>query len=139
MLRCMRDSLTVYSANAVYISFICPIMEYCDTMWNCCGVYNCTLLEKLQRRATRIITKEKRSDDVVMAFKWPMLEDMRRNHTHVAGYCPQYFKNYFTFNHQIYDRVTKQRNKSHLLKVRTEIAKHSFYYTGCLAYNKAIS
>ncbi len=49
MLRRMRGSLTVYSANAVYISFIRPIMEYCDTVWNCCGVWNSTLLEKLQR------------------------------------------------------------------------------------------
>ncbi len=145
MLRRMRGSLTVYSANAVYISFSRPIMEYCDTVWNCCGVCNSTLLEKLQRRAARIITKERRSDDAMKAIKWPMLEDRRWNHTHelvkkcVAGYCPQYFKNYFTFNHQIYDRVTRQKDKLHLPKVRTEIEKHSFYYTGCLAYNKAIS
>ena len=94
MLRRMRGSLTVYSANAVYISFIRPIMECCDTVWNCCGVCNSTLLEKLQRRAARIITKERRSDDAMKAIKWPMLEDRRWNHTHelvkkcVAGYCP---------------------------------------------------
>ena len=56
----------------------------------------------------------------------------------VAGDCPQYFQNYFTFNHQIYDRKSRQSGKLHLPKVRTEIAKHSFYYGGCLAYNKTI-
>ena len=45
-------------------------------------------------------------------------------------------KNYFTFNHQIYGRVTKQSGKLQLPKVKTEIAKQSFYYTGCVAFNK---
>ena len=48
MLRRMRGNLTVYSANAMYISFICLIMEYnCDTVWNCCRVCNSSLSEKL--------------------------------------------------------------------------------------------
>ena len=131
MLRHMRGNLTVYSANAVYIFFIRPLMEYCDTVWNCCGVCNSALLEKLQRRAARIITKERRSADAMVNLNWPLLEDMRWNHIHelvkkfVAGYCLQYFKNCFTFNYQIYDRVTRQSGKLHLPKVRTEIAKQS--------------
>ena len=144
MLRRIRGNLTVYCANAVYISFTRPIMEYCDTVWNCCGVCNSTLLEKLQRRTARIITKESRSGEAMVMLKWPLLEDRRWKYICelvkkcVTGDCPQYFQNYFIFNHQIYDSKTRQSGKLNLPKVRTEIAKHSFYYGGCLAYNKTI-
>ena len=37
MLRRLRDNLTTHSANVVYISLIRPILEYCDTLWGCCG------------------------------------------------------------------------------------------------------
>ena len=58
------------------------------------------IVEKSPRHAARIITKE-RSDNVMVKLKWPLLEERRCNHIRelvkkcVAGYCPQYFKNYF--------------------------------------------
>ena len=73
MLRHMRGNLTVYTANAVYVSFIHPIMEYCDTIWNCCRLSYSTLSEKIQWHAAKIITKE-RSDDTMEMLKWPLLE-----------------------------------------------------------------
>ena len=35
----------------------------------------------------------------------------------------------------ISSRVTRQSNLLHLPRVRTEIAKRSFYYNGCKIYN----
>ena len=82
MLRRMRGNLKLYFANGVYMSFIRPKMEYCDTVWNCCGVGNSALLEKLQRCAARIITNERRSDDAMVKLKWSLLEDRRWNQVH---------------------------------------------------------
>ena len=53
----------------------------------------------------------------------------------ISGRCPQFFVNYFSFNKTISSRVTRQSNILHLARVRTEIAKRSFYYNGCKIYN----
>ena len=49
--------------------------------------------------------------------------------------CPQYFDGYFTFNSKIHSRATRQRDLLHLPAVRTEVAKRSFYYYGCVVFN----
>jgi hypothetical protein len=37
MLGRIRNDLTPHCANIVYVSFIRPILEYCDTLWDRCG------------------------------------------------------------------------------------------------------
>ena len=72
MLGRLRDNLTTHSANVtVYISLIRPILEYCDTVWGCCGEGNSKALEALQKRAGRIVARTIRSSlqkDVVIMF-----------------------------------------------------------------------
>ena len=58
MLGRIRNDITSHCANIIYVSFIRPIVEYCDTVWDCCAVGNATSSEKLQRRAVRIVTIE---------------------------------------------------------------------------------
>ena len=48
---------------------------------------------------------------------------------------PQFLMNYFTFNRDITSRTTRQSNVLHLPKVKTESAKKSFYFNGCVIYN----
>ena len=52
-----RKNLSIETANKVYKTFILPIIDYCDTVWNCCGAVNSNKIEKLQRRAARIDMK----------------------------------------------------------------------------------
>ena len=59
MLGCARNNISMHSANKVYKSYIIPVFDYCDTVWNCCGTVNSDKLERLQRRAARIIMKSK--------------------------------------------------------------------------------
>ena len=54
--------MTMHSANRVYKSYIIPVLDYCDTVWNCCGSVNSDKLERLQRQAARIIMKSDRSE-----------------------------------------------------------------------------
>ena len=76
MLGRLRDNLTTHSANVVYISLIRPILEYCDTLWGCCGERNSQALEALQKRAGRIVAKTSRSSPA-----------MDINNSQVAGAC----------------------------------------------------
>ena len=32
----IRGNLTPDCTNCIYTAYICPIMDYCDTVWNCC-------------------------------------------------------------------------------------------------------
>ena len=74
MLGRLRYNITTRSANVIYTSFIHPVMEYCDTVWTCCGKGNAQDIEKLQNRATRIVTKCNDSDTALSNLKWPSLE-----------------------------------------------------------------
>ena len=49
----IRYCITWHSAKIIYTSMIRPIVEYCDTVWGCCGQVNKNALESLQRRAGR--------------------------------------------------------------------------------------
>ena len=141
MLGRLRDNLTTHSANVVYISLIRPILEYCDTVWGCCGEGNSKALEALQKRAGRIVARTIRSSPAMDILKWPALAERRRDHVFqlvkkcIEGRCPQYFDGYFTFNNKIHTRATRQRDLLHLPAARTEVAKRSFYYHGCVVFD----
>ena len=57
-IRRIRQNLTSHCASIIYTYFIRPVVEQGD----CCGIGNSTSLEKLQRRAARVVTKITESD-----------------------------------------------------------------------------
>ena len=57
MLGRIRKNIEMYTAGTVYTSFNLPILDYGDTVWSCCGSVNADKLEKLQRRAARIVMR----------------------------------------------------------------------------------
>ena len=138
MLGRLRDNLTTHSANLVYISLIRPILEYCDTLRGCCGDGNS---QALQKRAGRTVDRTIRSSPAMDILKWLALAERRHEHVFqlvkkcTEGRCPQYFDGYLTFNNKINMRATRQVDLLHLPAVRTEAAKRSFYYHGCIAFN----
>ena len=82
------------------------------------------------------------SDEAMDKLKWSTLQTRQESHIFkfvkkcIKGHCPQFFKNYFTFNNVIHNRTTRQSNMLHLPRVRTETAKRSFYYNGCKIFNR---
>ena len=92
----LRDNLTAHSANIVYTSFIRPVIEYCDSIWACCGKGHAQQLERLQRRAARIVTKGNNSDIALSNLKWTSLESRRERHVFnlvkksLRGQCPKF-------------------------------------------------
>ena len=56
-----------------------PIMDYCDNVWNCCGFGKRSSLERLQRRATKIVSKMSYSDRALDYLKWPSLVNRRES------------------------------------------------------------
>ena len=54
----------------------------------------------------------------------------------VKGIVPQFLCDYFSFNRHLTVRTTRQSNLLHLPRVRTEMAKKSFYYNGAKVFNR---
>jgi hypothetical protein len=63
MLRRLRNDISMHNANIVYKSYVLPTLDYYDTVWNCCNAGDEERLEKIQRRAARIVMKVNCSDD----------------------------------------------------------------------------
>ena len=65
--------LTSGCANSIYTAYIRPIIDYCDAVWNCYGIGNSLSLERLQRRAAKIVSKMSNSERALDYLKWPSL------------------------------------------------------------------
>ena len=76
----IRGNLTSDCANSIYTVYIRPIMDYCDTVWICCGVGNSSSLERLQRRAAKIVSKTSDNDRALDYLKWPSLVNSGESH-----------------------------------------------------------
>ena len=77
MLRRLRNDISMHTANIVHKSDVLPTLDYCDTVWNCCNVGDEEKLEKLQRRAARIVMKVNCSDDALHDLRWETLKSKR--------------------------------------------------------------
>ena len=141
MLERIRENLTSVCANSIYTAYIRRIMDYCNTVWKSCGVGNSSSLERLQRRAAKIVPKTDESDRALDYRKWPSLINIAESHVNelvkrcIKGQRPQFFKNYFTCNSSVHNRITTKLNMSHLLRFRTDLAKYSFYYHSSVILN----
>ena len=45
MLGRIRKNINMYKAGIVYTSFVLPFLDYCDTVWSCCGSVNADNLD----------------------------------------------------------------------------------------------
>ena len=68
----LRKNLTVGAANTLYKSLIVPIFDYCDSVWSCCNKCACDAdgLERLQRRAAKIVSMSSSRDSAMQILKW---------------------------------------------------------------------
>ncbi|KAK2558582.1 hypothetical protein P5673_018759 [Acropora cervicornis] len=80
MLGRIRKNINMYTAGTVYTSFVLPILDRCDTVWSCCGSVNTDKLEKLQRRAARIIMHLGSSEKALNLLGYVTLEKRRESH-----------------------------------------------------------
>ena len=56
VMRKLKFKLDRRSLQTIYFSFIRPVLEYADVVWNNCAQYESNELEKIQNEAARIVT-----------------------------------------------------------------------------------
>ena len=137
-----RRSIRMHTAGIIYRSFILPVLDYCDTVWNCCRCINADNVEKLQRRAARIIMQTNSSDEALAHLRYETLG--LRWETHALNLvkkclnkrCPQFLMDYFSFNRDIVQRKTRQSNHLRFPSIKRQCTKKAFYYHGCEVFNR---
>ena len=71
------------SLETVYLTFIRPILEYADVVWDNCTQYEKNELDKIQNEAARIVTGTTQLVSIRALYedvKWNTLEERRRKH-----------------------------------------------------------
>ena len=97
MLSRVRNNISMHTANVIYKSFILPVLDYCDLVWGCCGRVNADHLERLQRRAARILMRTSSGDEAIKHLRYDTLELRREKHVLklvkrcLQGRVPQFF------------------------------------------------
>ena len=122
----------MHTAGIIYRSFILPVLDYCDTVWNCCRPTNADNIEKLQRHAARIIMQTNSSEGLAH-LKHDTL-GLRRE-IHVLNIVKKYLMGYFYFNRDIVQRKTRQSIIC-LPSMKLECTKRAFHYHGCEVFNR---
>ena len=65
MLGRLGKNIKMHTASSVYTLFVLPILDYYDAVWSCCGIVNADKLEKLRRRAARIVMRLESSEKAI--------------------------------------------------------------------------
>ena len=129
----------------MYVSFIRPILEYCDTVWDGCTQNECKKLEEVQLAAARVVSGALRGTSHSVIYNelgWETLSERRIRHKlimfykMVNGLCPTSLTALVPptvgseVNYSLRD-VSSIRNVS----VRTELRKKSFLYSTIELWN----
>ena len=125
----------------MYRCLIRPIFDYSDSVRTCCNKIDPDSLERVQRRAARLVHKSNNSDVALEYLNWPTLVERRDMHVYkLVNKCLKsnvfkFLLDYFKFN-CYRSRRTRQSNQLYVPRVKLEAAKKSFYYNGCVVFNK---
>ena len=79
----LRGCLTTEAANKIYLSTVLPILSYCDTRFCPLESTNRMTLERLQRRAAKIVYGLKpgiATETILVNLRWPPLTKTMEKH-----------------------------------------------------------
>ena len=143
----LRGCLTTEAAKKIYLSTVLPMLSYCDTCLCPLGSTNRKTLERLQRRAARIVYGFKpdiATESILENPRRPPLTRAMEKHCALlvnkclVGEFPSYFKDYFMLRSQSDNqhRCTRSSISDIILpKFHLDVAKKSFYYHGAMTFN----
>ena len=83
IMRKLKFVLERKSSQTIYFSFIRPLLEYADVVWDNCTQYEANKLEKIQNEAARIVTGATRLVSVDLLYTetgWDTLISRRNKH-----------------------------------------------------------
>ena len=82
-MRKLKFKLDRRSLQTIYFSFIRPLLEYADVVWDNCNQYEVNDLEKIQNEAARIVSGATRLvsiNSLSLETGWESLSSQRKKH-----------------------------------------------------------
>ena len=134
LLRSLKFLLNRSCLEKLYISFIRPILEYSNSVWDNCSQEQKNDIESVQTEAARIVsgaTKLCNIDNMYNDLKWESLSSRRSKHKLVIfykmfhGLTPSYLSNLIPINNQNRYNLRNISNVP-LIHARTQLYKNSF-------------
>lgn len=136
MLRKLKFKLKRKTLETVYFSFIRPLMEYADIIWDNAPEYLKTNLENLQIEAARIVTGGIKVTSRQLLYNetgWETLQARRDKHKlikfqqMVHGDTPEYLSNIVPCQvSDLHDHRTRQTENIQTIRCRTSYYQNSF-------------
>ena len=83
IMRKLKFELNRQSLETIYLTFIRPVLEYANVVWDNCAHYEKEELEKIQNEAARIVTGTTKLVSLHALYEetgWDTLDSRRRKH-----------------------------------------------------------
>ncbi|KAK3108292.1 hypothetical protein FSP39_005044 [Pinctada imbricata] len=137
IMRKLKFRLDRFSLQQIYFSFIRPVLEYADIVWDSLPLRLIRRLENINLEAARIVTgatKLVSHQNLYLDTKWDSLDDRRRKHRLILfhkivhGKTPSYLRELLPpQHHQIHNYSTRNRSDFEQIHARTNLYRNSFF------------
>jgi len=137
--------LTMWSKIIVYNTLILPHFNYCSSVLFMLNQNELGRLQKLQNRAMRIILSCNKYTPIkfmLECLEWlPITVYIRFNvmtliHKIRKGYAPSYLTKKVSYNNNVHDYETRQRNHINIARKNKKLGQNSVFYKGFDVYNR---
>ena len=145
MMRRMKPYVPKYTLMHVYNALIMPYFDYnCNLVWDTCSNYLIENLQKLQKRAARVIsgkTYEIRSREILSDLVWRLLEKRMKFKKATFMYKIKHnnlnkpMKDMFEISNNEFHNLRSNTVDFHIPKPKTNFMKKSISYSGALLWN----
>ena len=146
MLRRVRPYVDTNTLKILYLCIVQSHLDYCCEIWGLRFHMHTERLLKLQKRAARLILKcsfYTPSKEMFHKLKWLPFNDRVTYfkcvfmYRCINGLSSQFYRNVFKFASNSHSFNTRYAKNDNLItpNVRTEIYKHSLYYSSILLWN----
>ena len=136
ILQALKFKLNRKTLEIIYLTFIRPMLEYADVVWDNCYNYEVEILEKIQVEAGRIVTgaiKACSAAKVMNDLGWETLQNRRKKHRLVTfykmtnGLTPQYLTDLVPQRvHEVAGRRLRNDNDFVTPRSKTNLYQNSF-------------
>ena len=144
MLRFCKSFVSQDTLKMIYNALILPQFDYCSLVWSNCSETLKLDLQKLQNRASRVITGDNydvRSKQILLKLGWKTLKQRQKNLMEkymsniVNDNCPEIIGNLFEKCNSCDYSLRSNGKFLRLSKRNTNSMKRSFSYMGAETWN----
>ena len=139
-----KSLLNVSTLTTLYNSFVYPYLNYATEIWGDTHISYLNILQKLQKKVLRIITKSSWYAHTQPLFEELNILNLQKIHLYKVGIImfkvhrnmtPVAFSELFVHNHNIHSHGTRQLHKLHVPIARTDYMQRIITVKGVRIWN----